>query len=499
MSIEHQANLPSDGDRPTIVHASEYLLQAVIEAVHDYAILTLDPHGRVTSWNMGAHRLLGYDAAEIIGQPISRFYLPEDVARPDREMQTALLTGRSEDESWRVRQDGSRFWCNEIITPLVADDGTHLGFAKISRDRTARKAAEAALRASEERLRVTMENIRDYAIITQDHNGTITGWNVGAEQIFGYTTAEAVGQSFAIIFVPEDRAQGAHLAEMRQAHQTGRAEDERWHLRKDGSRFFASGVLVSAQAQGSISYVKVARDLTARKRMEDQLEAEVRERTAQVRSLVTELTLSEQEERHRISTILHDDLQQRLYGMNFQLAALDAALAQDEVTGARQLIPEITAALQDAVYVARELSVDLSPPVLHNEGVVEALRWLAAQMQKQYGLGVDVQVQGSVPLVQDDLRVLLFQTVRELLFNAVKHAQVNSAVVVVTYAEEQVQLAVSDHGQGFDPTQTAPTSQGLLRIRQRLQLLGGQMAITSAPGQGTHVVLRVPLPAQATT
>lgn len=481
---------------PTAVYASKHLLRAVIESVQDYAILTLDPSGRITSWNEGARRLLGYNANEIIGQPVHRIYLPEDVVagKPDQEMQVALTAGRSEDESWRVRQDGSRFWCNEIITVLSDDDGTHLGFAKISRDLTERKAAEEALRASEERLRLTMENIRDYAIFTLDDAGHITSWNIGAEQIFGYNAAEAVGQPNVIIYTPEDRAHGIHIQEMMQARQTGRSEDERWHLRKDGSRFFASGVLVAAQVDNrNISYIKVATDLTARKQMEEQLEAQVRERTAQVRSLVTELTLSEQEERRRISSILHDDLQQRIFSVNYQLASLAHTLNQDGSLGPQQLVNEIIETLREAVHVVRDLSVDLSPPVLLNEGVVEAIRWLAGQMKQQLGLAVDVHAEQDLVPMDEDLRVLLFQTVRELLFNAVKHAQVNSAVVALSHADGQVRIEVSDQGQGFAPDQVGPTSQGLLRSAQRLQLIGGRMQIESTPGQGTRVALYSPL------
>src|SRR5262249_19616743 len=158
----------------------------------------------------GARRLKGYTAEEIIGQPLHRFYVPEDVAAgvPEREMQIALAEGRSEDENWRVRKDGARFWGNEVVTPLRDSEGTLLGFAKVTRDRPERRAAEETLRASEERLRVTMQSITDYAIITHNPRGIITGWNVGAERIFGYSASEALAQPSNIIFTPEDREQG---------------------------------------------------------------------------------------------------------------------------------------------------------------------------------------------------------------------------------------------------------------------------------------------------
>jgi PAS domain S-box-containing protein len=136
------------------LRASEEHLRAVVESVHDYAIFTLDTEGRVTSWNEGARRLKGYTAGEIVGRPVECFYTREDAAagKPRREMQTALAAGRSEDESWRMRKDGSLFWANEIVTPLRSDDGTLLGFAKVSRDLTERKELEDALRRAHDEL-----------------------------------------------------------------------------------------------------------------------------------------------------------------------------------------------------------------------------------------------------------------------------------------------------------------------------------------------------------
>jgi PAS domain S-box-containing protein len=475
-------------------------MRLLLESVKDYAICALDTAGRVTSWNDGARRLLGYTAEEIAGQTLHRFYLPEDLraGKPDTELQTALATGRSEDEGWRVHRDGSRFWANEIVTPLRAGDGTHMGFAKVSRDLSEHKQAQEALHASEERQRLILESIHDHAIFTQDEAGRIVEWNSGAEQVFGYTAEEAIGQPSAMVFTPEDRARGAHVQEMQQARSTGRAADERWHVRKGGTRFFASGVLTPLRAGAAGGYVKVARDLTERRQMEERLEAQVRERTVQVRELVTQLTMTEQEERRRISGLLHDDLQQRLFSLRFQLASLRQALAGAETAAAQQIIGEMEQALHRSVHITRELSVDLSPPVLHDEGLAAALQWLASQIHQQQGLEVLVEAEPGIPLLSEDLRVLLFHTVRELLFNIVKHAGVDTAKVTVGGTGTQLRIEVSDAGRGFAPgsSEAAPTSQGLRRVEQRMQLLGGAMEIASAPGQGTRATLSVPLYAQ---
>ncbi len=498
------------GEELRELRASEATMRLLLESVQDYAIFTLDAEGRVTSWNEGARRLKGYTAEEIIGQPVHCFYLPEDVAagKPEQEMATALSTGQSEDESWRLRKDGTRFWVNEIMTPLRGDDGTHLGFTKVSRDLTERKLAQEAVRISEERLRLTMESINDYAIITQDEAGTIVDWNSGAEQVFGYTASEVIGKPNAIVFTPEDRARDVPAQEMREARLTGRASDERWHIRKDGTRFFASGVLTPLQEGTHSGYVKVARDLTERREMEERLEAQVKERTAQVRELVTQLTMSEQEERRRISGILHDDLQQRLFSLMFQLAVLRQSLDEGQLDPARRAVAEIEDALRKSVQITRELSVDLSPPVLHDEGLAAAMRWLASQMSQQQGLEVEVEAKSGLPRLNEDLRVLLFQTVRELLFNVVKHAGVTNARVALSQADSHLRIDVSDNGRGFNPGDSGQTGgshtgggqsgrshtgQGLPRIGQRMQLLGGRMEVASASTQGTRVTLYVPV------
>src|SRR2546430_1498957 len=142
----------------------------IVEGAKDYALLMLDPKGHVVSWNAGAERLKGYHAEEIVGQHHSRFYPPEDVraGKPERALQQALVEGQWEDEGWRVRKDGSRFWANVIITPLHDAQGTPLGFAKLTRDLTERRRAEAVLRQNEERLRLMVDSGKDFAIIMLD-------------------------------------------------------------------------------------------------------------------------------------------------------------------------------------------------------------------------------------------------------------------------------------------------------------------------------------------
>src|SRR5688572_23290170 len=167
------------------------LFKMMVQQLRDYAIFLLDPEGRIMSWNAGAQLLKGYDAEEIIGKHFSVFYPQEAKDRewPRRELELAMLEGRFEDEGWRLRKDGSRFWANVIITCLRDDKGNLLGFSKITRDLTVRRQQEEKLRLSEERFRLLVESVADYAIYMLDRDGLVVSWNTGAQRIKGYSSA----------------------------------------------------------------------------------------------------------------------------------------------------------------------------------------------------------------------------------------------------------------------------------------------------------------------
>lgn len=244
----------------------------LVTGVRDYAIFLLDAAGHVVSWNPGAEQIKGYTADEIIGEHFSKFYTPEDRAagKTEVELEVAARDGRFEEEGWRVRKDGARFWASVMITALRGDDGELRGFAKITRDLTERRVAEQQLRASEERFRMLVSGVRDYAIFLLDPEGHIVTWNAGAERIKGYTADQIVGEHFSRFYPPEDLAAGKTEMELEVAAREGKYEEEGWRLRKDGSRFWASVVITALRdEQGRLrGFSKVTRDITERRESE---------------------------------------------------------------------------------------------------------------------------------------------------------------------------------------------------------------------------------------
>ena len=229
------------------------------------------------------------------------------------------------------------------------------------------------------------------------------------------------------------------------------------------------------------------------KRANDELEERVRERTVQLRALASELTLTEQRERKRLAKVLHDHLQQLLVAAKCQVEVL----GRDERDTVKNAVREISELIDESITASRSLTAELSPPVLHEGGLNAGLEWLAKWMADKQHLHVDLEMDAIEPLTEDT-NILLFESVRELLLNAVKHSKTHSVRVSLKSAEGLLQLVVSDEGIGFDPKTLSPARApsrgfGLLSIAERLQLLGGRVEIDSSPGKGSRFVLHVPV------
>ncbi|MGL6244342.1 PAS domain S-box protein [Pseudomonas sp.] len=259
----------------------EMRFRLLIDAVVDYAIYMIDPDGIITSWNSGARRFKGYEEAEILGEHFSRFYTEEDrrAGMPQRALDTAVREGRFEGEGWRVRKDGTHFWCHVVIDPIIDPTGKLLGFAKITRDLTDRKMAEETLKQSEQQFRLLVQSVTDYAIYMLAPDGRLTNWNQGAQRIKGYRPEEVIGQHFSIFYTPEDREAGEPQRALETAMREGRFENRAWRVRKDGTRFFAHVVVdpIWGETGTLLGFAKITRDITeatqAQKALEQTREA----------------------------------------------------------------------------------------------------------------------------------------------------------------------------------------------------------------------------------
>jgi PAS domain S-box-containing protein len=265
-----------DSGGPTSdVAASERSFRLLVQGVVDYAICMLDPRGLITTWNAGAERIKGYTASEIIGQHFSEFYTPEDrqAGLPARSLQAARREGKFEADGWRLRKDGTKFLASVVIDPIY-ENGSLVGFAKITRDITERQKAQLDLAESEAKFRMLVSGVTDYALYMLDPVGTVTNWNAGGQRIKGYTADEIVGQNFSRFYTETDRAAGRPQRALGIAKTTGRYEEEGWRVRKDGTFFWASVIIdpIRDDSGKLVGFAKITRDISERREAQQKLE-----------------------------------------------------------------------------------------------------------------------------------------------------------------------------------------------------------------------------------
>ena len=409
--------------------------------------------------------------------------------------------------------------------PIVGQDGVIVGGVLAFEDISRRVKVEADLRSSEERLRLMSESFTDYAIFMISIDGTVVSWNTGAEKIFGYAQPEILGESAAILFTSEDRENGVPAKEMKTARETGRASDERWHMRSDGSSFFASGVMAPLFDRGElIGYAKIARDLTEEKKLDEelqryrtQLESLVEERTAELEEtnvslrqemmdrqrvederirLLRRIVTTQEEERRRIARDIHDQLGQQLTALRLKIATL-----ADDGTGGRKLGQQIQGLQEAAARLDSEigfLAWELRPAALDDLGFAAATRNFVAEWSKHYSTPAELhtgKVEGR--RLPEDVETNLYRITQEALNNIAKHAEAKNVNVVIERRKDEIVLIIEDDGIGFEPTEIEPEREsgkglGLVGMRERAAIVGGALEIESAPGKGTTIFARVP-------
>jgi PAS domain S-box-containing protein len=249
-----------------VSHKTDEQFRLLVTGVEDYGIFMLDPEGRVATWNAGAERIKGYSADEITGQHFSKFYSDEDQAAgiPQRELEVATSQGRVEDEGWRIRKNGSRFWALVTITAMRDEHGKLIGFSKVTRDLTDRKNAEEKLRESQEQFRMLVNGVEEYAIYMLDPKGNVATWNSGAQRIKGYSPKEIIGKNFACFYTADDVSLEVPQYNLEQARLNGHTRCQGLRIRKDGSAFQAEVLLTAMKDEsGKIrGFSKVTRDIS---------------------------------------------------------------------------------------------------------------------------------------------------------------------------------------------------------------------------------------------
>jgi PAS domain S-box-containing protein len=487
----------------------------IADAIKDYAVFVLDPTGVILSWNEGASRIKGYRADEIIGRHFEVFYTAEARAagRPRELLGIAEREGRVEEEGWRVRQDGSLFWADVVISAVRDGDGVLRGFAKITRDLSERRHFEETLRQSEERLRLMVESVRDYAIFLLDPDGRVETWNPGAEQIKGYRADEIVGAHFSKFYTPEDLTQGKPAMDLRTATEVGRYVDEGWRLRKDGTRFWANVVISAVRDDKGrlLGFTKVTRDLTDRMRAEEERLAAEREAAEQrVRVARTQEAVRERDEfisvaAHELRTPL-TALRLKLDGA-VRLAPPDSRLAE-RLAGTNRQVDRLIGLVERMLDMSRIVAGRL---VLVRTGIDlgEVVREVVDDFRDQAShVRVELQVAVTGDAAGEWDRDRLHQVVTNLVSNAIKYGPGRPVDVTVRGDGDRVRLAVTDRGIGieaedlariFDRFQRAAPVEnyaglglGLHIARHIVEAHGGTISVASEPGQGSTFTVDLP-------
>jgi PAS domain S-box-containing protein len=601
---EQEKKREQDGDRKLAARReADEQFRLMVAGVTDYAIFTLDPVGKIDSWNRGAEKANGYSQGEILGQPYEVLFTAEDRQRnvPSAELEEARQHGVADDTRWLVRQNGECYWAEGTLTAIHDDAGVLTGFAKITRDSserkqmrealrqgeerlrialhaarmgtwhwdirtntdtldddlralfglrpeqapekiedfyallhpedrprvqaafektrregvhldtefrviqpdgaerwfldkgevmrdgagrphymagacvdiTERKQAEQALQESEERFRLFVNNVHDYALFQMDTQGRIATWNSGAQRVLGYAAEEIIGQASERIFVPEDVAAGVPESEIARAATLGRAVDERWHLRKDGTRFWCNGVMTVVRDDGGKirGFAKVMRDETARRKADEQLKTSLKEKEALLKEI-----------HHRVKNNLQ---------VITSLLSLQSGAVQDQ--NVREMFDEACNRVRSIGDIHELLY--RSPDLAHVD-FNTYLRQLAQHLLSFYRVDpnrIRLDISSNVDLpVSEAIPCGLI--VNELLTNCLKHGfpEPKSGTIQVSLNCEgdQCRLAVADDGvgipEGFSVAQSS--SLGLQLVSVLAGQLHGDLQLQTTKGTRVTVV-----------
>ena len=487
---------------------SEERLRLLVERVRDYEIFMLDPEGYIVTWNVGGEKDKGYRADEIMGSHHSIFFGPEDIEAgvPDTELKVAASEGSFEDEGWRVRKDGSRFWANVVTTALRDSDRTLRGFSKVVRDITDRKRAEEALRESEERYRIIAETAAD-VIITIDGQSIIQFVNPSSEKVFGYEPGALIGQNITVL-MPE-RLKGAHLAALREYVETGRKKMKWTAVELPGVH--KSGVEVPLEISygefmkdGRHFFSGIVRDISERKEAARDKEYQdmLEKFNQELEGLVAERTMN----------LLAMTLADRVRNPASVIGAtanrvLRKAECSEKARGSFALIIDEAGKLDKTVKDFQDM-LKSRQTLFHYEDVCGIVRDVLPAIEKEANrkhivLFVDLP---DRPLKINADRNLLKMAFFTVLKNAVELTPDEGKVTIVVVGDEnRIQVRVSDNGYGipeeyidavfdpFSPDHTYRFGMGLPLVKQIVTEHMGEISVRSEIGKGAAVTMVFPV------
>jgi hypothetical protein len=481
---------------------SEELYRHLVASILDSAIVLLDFSGNVTTWNEGAERIQGYSAAEILGRNFSAFYTPEALERetPRFELSRARENGRFAGEGWRVRPDGPPYWASIVITAIPVGDGSPRGFIHITRDLTGQRTQLMALRESEERFRLLVEGVQEYAIFMLDPEGKVTSWNRGAEMIKGYAASEIIGSHFSRFYPQEAILQGKPAWELETATRYGSVEEEGWRVRKDGSRFWANVVITALRdKEGDLrGFAKVTRDMTERRRVEE-LEQADRQKDEFLALLAHELRNPLAPIRTALEVLRRRDV---------PAPALDQAglLAERQLRNMARLLDDLL-----DISRIREGRIELRKQPLNVSTLLRAASDAARPLMDERRHDFVVDDPANDIWVEGD-GVRLEQVLGNLLNNAAKYTEPGGEIRLSANSNDgNVLIRVQDTGIGIEPLMVSRVFDlfvqaerrtelsaggvgvGLSLARKLVELHGGRVeAFSAGAGRGAEFIVRLP-------
>ncbi len=407
-------------------------------------------------------------------------------------------------------EDGQERWVNISCAPFFGEAGSLLGAVVVAQDADNRKRAELALQASEERLRLILDSASDFAILTLDADGLITSWNAGARNLFGYEAGEVVErQNVRMMFTPDDQANGLPELEIERALADGRAEDERWHQRRDGTRFWASGLMMVLREPGTdraMGFLKILRDRTDARRWEEMLEREAEE-----------LKASDQRKNEFLATLAHE-LRNPLAPIRTGVALIhhaphDSDAVQRAAAMMERQVRHMVRLIDDLLEVSRitRRQIELQPSLVRLSAIVQAAIETSRPAIDESGHTLSVDVPDDVVVSADETRMA--QVFANLLNNAAKYTSPGGRIRLAARREAgEAVISIRDNGAGIPPqmlphifemfSQGDPASGrqggglgiGLTIVRELVEMHGGRVEVHSeGPGLGSTFTVRLPL------